>query len=192
MARVDIAGGQVSSLDQALAAVFEASGTTPGSHTGFHEIRALPRIDGNPGWLIAGTARRGGVPHRFLALVGTYAGTNSYYVSLFQAPVAIYEAWGGPTFFLRVAGKSVPEILTPALVAKVRKTTPAQDVQIADMVVTQSVNVLLAQMQATVGIVASMQGLGRDIATRTDCIMTSGCVPGTDNQGRTIMTFPND
>lgn len=192
VARVDIGSGQVSSREAALQAVFDAGATKLVRHTGFHEVKALPRVDSNRGWLIAGTAVRDGVPHRFLALVGRYASTDRYYVSSFQAPVATYKSWGGPAFFLRIAGKSVPEVLTPELFTKLTNTTPEQDVRVSDMVITQSIHVLFAQMSATMANVAALQGLSADIATRTDCMMTHGCVPGTDNQGRTIMTFPND
>lgn len=192
VARVDIGSGQVSSLQEALQAVLDTNATKLRRHTGFHEVKALPRIDSNRGWLIGGTAVRDGVPQRFMALVGRYGTSDRYYVSSFQAPEHIYKAWGGPAFFLRIAGKSVPEVLTPDLFAKLTTTTPEQDVRVGDMVITQSINVLFAQMSATMGNIAAMQRLGADIATRTDCVMTTGCVPGTDNQGRTIMTFPKD
>lgn len=192
VANVDIAANDVSSLEGALKAVFEHSGTTLGENTGFHEIKALPRFDGNRGWLMGGTATRSGVRHRFLALVGQYSDSGAYTVSLFQAPVAVYLAWGGPTFLVETAGKSMPEVLTPDFIARVRNTTPEQDVKIADMIVTHSVGALEARMVEHMGVMSAMQGLSADITARTNCIMTTGCVPGTDNQGRTIMTFPNN
>ncbi len=188
----DLPPGSVSSRQKALEAVFDAIETKPGRMTGFHEVKALPSIDGADGWLVAGRASRDGVAQRFIALVGTYPGSGQYYTSVFQAPEDVYAAWGGPAFFVQAAGKSVEEILTPELIASVTKTTAEQDIQIADMIITQSVSMLFAQMTSTMGIVSSMQGLSADIATRTDCIMTEGCVPGIDTQGRTIMTFPND
>ena len=131
---------------------------------------------------LADTATRDGERHHFIALVGRYTERGTYYLSSFQAPEAIYAAWGRPTFFVQVAGKIIQEVVTPELIASVTVTTPEQDIQIADMIITQSINVLFVPMTFTMGNISSMQGLSAGIATRTECILTTGCVPGRDNQ----------
>jgi hypothetical protein len=150
---------------------------------------AMPGRSGKA-WATAGAATVGGIPQSLFALTSFDAKRKIYTTHFFMIPTASYRRWGGVMTFLDNFGIS-PHVqgLPQGFAEKARNATPAEQAQIFAGILDVAVLRLATDaMQARNSLLQTLQGVGRDIDTRTDCQMTPNCefVPGAlPGQGKT-------
>lgn len=145
---------------------------------------------GGRAWATAATARVGDTEMSLFAQTSLNKRSNRYTTDFFVMPTQSYREWGGVMTFLDNFGVSpYMEALPEGFAEAARTATTAEQVEIyarlVDLTVTQSV---MGVINANNAALQALEGVGRDINTRTDCMMTPNCefVPGAlPGQGRT-------
>jgi hypothetical protein len=180
-----------SAREQFLAAARLVGITAPRAVAG-KEIETWRAMIDMPGkaWATAGTATAGGEEQSLFALTAFDRRRHIYTTDFFMIPTATYRGWGGVLTYLNNFGIS-PHVqgLPAGFAASARDATPAEQVQIFAGILDVTVLRLATDaMAARNSLLQTLQGVGRDIDTRTDCMMTPRCefVPGAlPGQGRT-------
>lgn len=144
-------------------------------------------------WASAATAKVGGVDQSLFAVTLFSKRNGVYETSFFMIPTVHYRKWGGVMTMLDAFNiTSHVEGLPDSFAALARNATPREQAQIfADILDITTTRIALDGMKARAGLLQSLQGVGRDISTRTDCLQTPGCsfVPGAlPGQGTTSIT----
>lgn len=177
-------GAQPVDPRQAFDAAMKRVGVVAASDVAMREIEtyALLSREGGKGWATAATATIAGVPMSLFAVTGLGKKSGVYSTELFIAPTTDYQRWGGVMKMLDAFGVAEHiEGLPAGFADQVRGATPAEQAQIfAQLVDITTMRVFGQMMQAQQGLLQTLQGVGKDIETRTHCQSIEGCsfVPG--------------
>jgi hypothetical protein len=156
-------------------------------------VDAHVQVAGNPGWIAAGTSRRGGHDQRFMAFIKQTLPGGEFSVSVFEAAREDYAAWGGvatPLILFNAVRSN--DSITPAFRQKAARGQPVDDLAIFEAFMNAEIDAMIAGLSAQMSTQQMLQQMNTDIGTTTQCIMTTGCQIGTGANGQAVMNFPDD
>ncbi|OYX63320.1 MAG: hypothetical protein B7Y88_13210 [Sphingomonadales bacterium 32-64-17] len=177
-------GAEMIDPRQAFDAALKRVGVTTASEVSTREIETYAVLSrkGSKGWATAGSTTIDGVPMSLFAITGMGKKSGIYAAELYMAPTSDYRRWGGVMKMLYAVGVTEHlEGLPANFTDQVRGATPAEQAQIfTHLVDITTMQVFGEMMQAQQGLLQTLQGVGKDIETRTHCQSIDGCsfVPG--------------
>lgn len=177
-------GAQMVDPRQAFDAALRRVGITSVIDIATREIETYAVLSrkGSKGWATAANASIAGVPVSLFAVTGMGKTSGIYSTELYLAPTDDYRRWGGVMKMLDAVGMTEHLQRLPANFAdQVRDANPAEQAQIFAQLVDITTRRVFGQMlQAQQGLLQTLQGVGKDIETRSHCQSIAGCsfVPG--------------
>lgn len=175
-AGLDIEGGDAG---QAFDAALKRVGVTAASDVSTREIETYEALsrDGGKGWATAASTTLRGVPMSLFAITGLDKTSGIYATDLYLAPTSDYRRWGGVMKMLYAVGMTEHlEGLPANFTDQVRDANTGEQVQIfAHLIDITTMRVFGEMMQARQGLLQTLQGVGKDIETRTHCQSIEGC-----------------
>jgi hypothetical protein len=177
-------GAQMVDPRQAFDAALRRVGITSVSDVATRQIETYAVLSrkGSKGWATAANTSIAGVPVSLFAVTGMGKTSGIYSTELYLAPTDDYRRWGGVMKMLDAVGMTEHLQGLPADFAdQVRDANPAEQAQIfAQLVDITTLRVFGQTLQAQQGLLQTLQGVGKDIETRSHCQSIAGCsfVPG--------------
>lgn len=128
-------------------------------------------------WVSAGETKVNGVAQSLFAVTLYDKDKNQYETQFFMIPTQLYQKSGGVKSMLDAyqLTKHIPG-LPDNFTEIVRGATPKQQTMVFSRLFDLTVNNLtMGVMDAQSGVLSSLQGIGKDLNTRTECIQTPNC-----------------
>ncbi|MCG2842174.1 hypothetical protein L6Q21_14405 [Sandaracinobacter sp. RS1-74] len=176
---------------KAFDAALKRAGVASASHVATREIETYAVLSRPKakGWATAGSTVIAGVPMSLFAVTGMGKKSGLYATELYLMPGSDYRRWGGVMKMLYAVGVTEHLQGLPAnFTDQVRNATPAEQALVfASLVDITTMRVFGEMVQAQNGLMQTLQGVGKDIETRTHCQGIKGCsfIPGAaPGQGR--------